>query len=225
MTVAKRRQREKEQRRTAIIEAAEKLFYAKGFDRVTMDEIAEAVELSKGSLYVSFKNKDALFFAIVARKHREYLEQLRNSLKEPASGGEQIRRMIRCLVDFSKKHKEYNDMACTYGPLIWSRMDADDERALAENAMEYNLWLHDTIRRGMEDGSIRNDLDTAMFGFYLSLISISVVSPLPSWKKGFEMAGVSYDQFVDNFLKFIDPSIDHCRKQGAQGSSKNPGER
>jgi AcrR family transcriptional regulator len=206
-----------------IIRAAEKLFYEKGFDKVTMDEIAEAVELSKGSLYLSFKNKDSLFFAIVARNHREYLEELRKCMKEPASGGGQIRRMIQCLVDFSKNHREYNDMACTFGPLIWSRMDAEDERALAENAMEYNRWLHDTIRRGMEDGSIRKDLDPALFGFYLSLISISVVSPLPSWKKGLGAAGISYDRFVDHFLMFISPSIDPCRKNKTPDSSQNSG--
>ena len=35
------------------------------------------------------------------------------------------------------------------------------------------------------------------------------------WNKGFELAGVSYDEFVDNFLKFIDPSIDHCKNTGS----------
>ena len=211
MTIADRKQREKEQRRTEIVDAAEKLFYKKGFDNVTMDEIADAVEFSKGSLYLYFKNKDSLFFAIVARMHREYFRQFRELLDENASGGEQIRTMIRYLVEYTKNHQEYNDMACTIGPLIWSRMDTEYEQVLAENSMEYNLWLNDAITNGMADGSIRNDINPALFGFYISLISISVVSPSPLWKKGFELAGVSYDEFVDNFLTFIDPSITHCK--------------
>ncbi len=215
MTIADRKQREKEQRRTEIVDAAEKLFYKKGFDNVTMDEIADAVEFSKGSLYLYFKNKDSLFFAIVARMHREYFRQFRKLLDENASGGEQIRTMIRHLVEYTKNHQEYNDMACTVGPLIWSRMDTEYEQVLAENSMEYNLWLNDAITKGMADGSIRNDLNPALFGFYISLISISVVSPSPLWKKGFELAGVSYDEFVENFLTFIDPSITHCKIIGA----------
>jgi len=213
MTVADRKQRKKEQRRTEIIDAAEKLFYKKGFDNVTMDEIADAVEFSKGSLYVYFKNKDALFFAIVARMHREYFRQFRELLDENARGGEQIRTMIRHLVEYTKDHQEYNDMACTIGPLIWSRMDTEYEQVLAENSMDYNLWLNDAINKGMADGSIRNDLNPALFGFYISLISISVVSPSPLWKKGFELAGVGYDEFVDNFLTFIDPSINNCKTE------------
>lgn len=214
MTIADRKQREKEMRRNEIVDAAEKLFYKKGFDNVTMDEIADAVEFSKGSLYIYFKNKDSLFFAIVARTHREYFRQFKEHLDENASGGEQIRTMIRHLVEYTRDHQEYNDMACTIGPLIWSRMDTEYEQVLAENSMDYNLWLNDAINKGIADGSIRNDLNPALFGFYISLISISVVSPSPLWKKGFELAGVGYDEFVDNFLKFIDPSIDHCKNAG-----------
>jgi AcrR family transcriptional regulator len=214
MTLAERKQREKEKRRTEIVDAAEKLFYKKGFDNVTMDEIADAVEFSKGSLYVYFKNKDSHIFAIVDRMHKEYFRQFRELLDEAASGGEQLRTMIRHLVEYTRDHQEYNDMACTIGPLIWSRMDTEYEQVLAENSMDYNLWLNDAITKGMADGSIRNDLNPALFGFYISLISISVVSPSPLWKKGFELAGVGYDEFVDNFLKFIDPSIDHCKNAG-----------
>jgi AcrR family transcriptional regulator len=211
MTVSDRKRREKEQRRTEIIDAAERLFYQKGFDGVTMDEIAGAVELSKGSLYVYFKNKDSLFFAIVARVHREYFRQFKESLDEAGSGGDQIRRMIRRLVEFTKDHREYNDMARTVGPLIWARLDTEYDQVLAENSIEYNQWLSEAIRKGMEDGSIRKDLDPTLFGFYVSLISMSVVSPLPSWDRAFQMAGIRYEEFVDNFLKFIEPSIDFCR--------------
>ena len=210
MTATDRKQRRKEQRRAEIIDAAEKLFYQKGFDGVTMDEIADAVELSKGSLYVYFRSKDSLFFAIVDRVHRDYYRQFMENLDESASGGEQIRSMIRCLVDFTRDHREYNDMARTVGPLIWARMNPEYEQVLAENSIAYNNWLNEAIRKGMEDGSVRRDLDPALFGFYISLISLSIVSPLPVWDKGLEMAGVSYDQLVDNFLKFIDPSINHC---------------
>lgn len=214
MTASDRRQRRKEQRRTQILDAAERLFYEKGFDGVTMDEIADAVELSKGSLYVYFKNKDSLFFAIVARVHREYFRQFKESLDEIESGGDQIRRMIRHLVDFTKDHREYNDMARMVGPLIWARLDAEYEQVLVENSIEYNLWLNEAIRKGMKDGSIRKDLDPTIFGFYISLISMAVVSPLPAWDKAFGMAGIRYEEFVDNFLRFIDPSIDLCRSPG-----------
>lgn len=61
MSVVSRRQREKEQRRKDIIAAAEKLFFKKGYDNVSMNDIAKEVELSKATLYLYFDNKEALF--------------------------------------------------------------------------------------------------------------------------------------------------------------------
>lgn len=207
MATADRKQREREQRRKEIIDAAERLFYSKGFDKVSMDEIAETVELSKGSLYLHFKNKDSLFFALVDRVHKEFFRHFMENLDQNASGCDQIRSMIRHLVQFTKAHREYNDMARTYGPLIWARMNTEYEKILAENAIAYNRWLDCAIRKGIQDGSLRSDLDPVLLGVYISMISLSVVSPLPSWDKGLELYGIGYEGLVNNFEKFIGPSL------------------
>ncbi|MCK5408322.1 MAG: helix-turn-helix transcriptional regulator, partial [Candidatus Krumholzibacteria bacterium] len=60
MGIAERREREKEQRRIDIIDAAERVFFSKGWQAATMDDVAEAVELSKATLYLYFKNKEEL---------------------------------------------------------------------------------------------------------------------------------------------------------------------
>ena len=65
MTIAERKEREKEQRRMQIISAAEKLFFQSGYDQVSMEEIAREAELSKGTIFFYFKNKEALFITIV----------------------------------------------------------------------------------------------------------------------------------------------------------------
>lgn len=72
MATADRKEREKEQRKNVILDAAEKLFFSKGFDSVSMEEIAKEVELGKGTLYLYFKSKDSLFFAIISRKWIEF---------------------------------------------------------------------------------------------------------------------------------------------------------
>ena len=214
MATSDRRQREREQRRKEIIDAAEALFYQKGFDKVSMDEIAEAVEVSKGALYLHFKNKDSLYFEIVSRVHREYHRQLMERIDKNAPGGEQIRTMIKFLVEFTKKNRDYNTMASTYGPVIFSRLDDAYDQVLSQNAAEFSTWQYNAIKKGMQDGSIRKDLDPVLFGIYISLISMSVVSPLPIWEKRFQMIGIGYDQLVDSFLAFIDPSINHSGKPG-----------
>ena len=60
MGIHERKQREKEQRREDIIAAARKVFSAKGFNSATMEEISSVAELSPGTLYLYFKNKEEL---------------------------------------------------------------------------------------------------------------------------------------------------------------------
>jgi len=217
MGIIDRKQREKEQRRNSIIKAAERLFYAKGYDNVSMEDIAEEVELSKGALYFYFKSKDSIFIAIVTRKHSEFIRLLRERLKDLTTGGDKLRTVIQCYVDFVKENPEYNNMACTFGPVIWSRMESKDEKPLEKNSIDYIALLSNAIKEGREDGTIRRDLDPALMGFYITLISMSVVSPYPAWRKAFELSGISFYQFLDNFSSFIDPVIDKC--QGERGDS------
>src|ERR1700760_3399110 len=55
-------------KRRQIIEGARAVFLAQGFDAASMGEIARAARVSKGTLYVYFKDKDELFKAIAAKE-------------------------------------------------------------------------------------------------------------------------------------------------------------
>ncbi len=71
MGIYERKQREKEQRKNDIISAARKVFSNKGFNAATMEEIASEAELSPGTLYLYFKNKEELhtILSIEVLKH------------------------------------------------------------------------------------------------------------------------------------------------------------
>jgi AcrR family transcriptional regulator len=55
-------------KRRQIVEGARRIFMAHGFDAASMGEIAKAAGVSKGTLYVYFKDKDELFKAIVEKE-------------------------------------------------------------------------------------------------------------------------------------------------------------
>ena len=81
MGIAERKEREREQRRNEIITGAEKIFFEKGYDSATLDEVADAAELSKATLYLYFKNKEELYYAIYERG----LERLKQFFSEAIS--------------------------------------------------------------------------------------------------------------------------------------------
>jgi len=67
MGIKERKEREKERRRQQIIVAAKRIFSDKGFSKATMDDIAKEAELSAGTIYLYFKNKDELCASLTLR--------------------------------------------------------------------------------------------------------------------------------------------------------------
>lgn len=61
MGIQERKKREKEGRRQQILTASKQLFAERGFHQTTMEDIANAAELSPGTIYLYFKSKDELF--------------------------------------------------------------------------------------------------------------------------------------------------------------------
>ncbi|MCP4115004.1 MAG: TetR/AcrR family transcriptional regulator [Desulfobacteraceae bacterium] len=78
MGIQERKIREKEQRRRQIMQAAKLVFSAKGFNRATMEEIAGEAELSPGTLYLYFKNKEELHTSLSI----DILKYLTSQIKE-----------------------------------------------------------------------------------------------------------------------------------------------
>ena len=67
MGIQERKEREKERRRQQILVAAKRVFSAKGFNKATMEDIAKEAELSPGTLYLYFINKDELYASLSLR--------------------------------------------------------------------------------------------------------------------------------------------------------------
>lgn len=64
MGVVERREREREEVRQKILDAARELFMSEGYEKVTMRRIAEAIEYSPTAIYLHFEDKDDLVLAL-----------------------------------------------------------------------------------------------------------------------------------------------------------------
>jgi AcrR family transcriptional regulator len=93
-----RKERERSARRLEIVRAARSVFAEKGFEKATLEEIAERAELGKGTVYNYFDSKDSLFLAATAdlldevRAIAERVAHEKRPVRE--SFGEYARQMI-----------------------------------------------------------------------------------------------------------------------------------
>ncbi len=99
-----RKQREKLDRRNSIIDAAEKVFSKKGVEATTMDDVAEAAEFSKGTLYSYFSSKDDLFLAVASRPLIQFIEQLELISQSDKVARDKLRQVVLCYEQFVVKN-------------------------------------------------------------------------------------------------------------------------
>ena len=106
MGIYERKRREREQRRDQILKAAKKVFSFKGFNRATMEEIAGEAELSPGTLYIYFKNKEELHTSLSI----DLLEHIGNRINQVAERDVSVDRKLDNLRDVFIDVYEYDAM-------------------------------------------------------------------------------------------------------------------
>jgi TetR/AcrR family transcriptional regulator len=206
MGIADRRQREKEQRKNEIIEAAERLFFSRSYEDVSMEDIAREVELNKATIYLYFKNKEALFAAVVLRGVRILEEKYRECMEKDVPGIVRVLLMGQAYCLYSQEYPDYLRMIHYYG----SERFSGENPCTAEIGKGYGtcrLILRDAIREGIDDGTIRADLDPFLASMYLMTSFMSILSMENKWRLVIEAEGFSYEQFTSEFFRFIIPSI------------------
>lgn len=161
MGVAERRQREREERRVVILDAAERVFLSKGVAVATMEEIAQQAEVSKGALYLYFKSKDELYLSIVTRSLRELVVRLERAAAAPGSGLERYRRLLHTHAGFALE--EPDRFRVGIGWLNTNYSVTDDSPLFGEyrGLLERTLALSvAAIEQGKQDGSVVTSLDS-----------------------------------------------------------------
>jgi AcrR family transcriptional regulator len=71
-----RRGKEKDSRKKLILKSARTLFFEKGFNNVTVEEIAKISELGKGSIYLCFNSKEEIYAQILLNDIENFKQQV-----------------------------------------------------------------------------------------------------------------------------------------------------
>jgi AcrR family transcriptional regulator len=99
MGISERREREKEERRRAILNCARELIISQGVQRVSMEDIARKAELSKATVYLYFSSKDILLNEICEEAALVFLEYLKPFLETGATGMTALKYLWRVYVN------------------------------------------------------------------------------------------------------------------------------
>jgi AcrR family transcriptional regulator len=199
MALAERRQREKDQRREDIVNAAEKLFFSRGYDNVSMDEIAGEVELSKPALYYYFKDKESLFFAVVNRGVKILRAMVEEEVKSAQANGIKIGAIATAFEKFIQKYPDY---ARAYFHFWSGRFDISNDKNVSPDAKEIIEFTWESyekslliLKKGIEEGVIRSDVSPVVVVVLNNLIATGIMNMSPYLRRFMEVHGITMEQF------------------------------
>jgi AcrR family transcriptional regulator len=160
--IATRREEEKERRRAEILDAAEALYAHKGWDAVTMDQVARSARLSRALVYVYFRDKEDLLFAIGERAMRVLSERFLAALASHARGVDQIEAIGRAYMGYAYEFPHYFDFCSRYQTHAATADPSTNEGACLSGGDQAIGAVVRAIETGVRDGSIRANVGSPL---------------------------------------------------------------
>jgi AcrR family transcriptional regulator len=208
--IVERRERERQQRRTAIINAAESIFFSKGFDAATLDDIAEIAEISKATVYLYFKRKHEICLSIIDRSLRKiYAEFEVIQQQKQLNGAAKLGELGRRYADFCAEHPGYHLILTNYHSHR-DKCEANSRqiRQLLSRNQQILTLIHAVLEAGIQDGSVRSNVDTGSMvqALWGELSGILPIYPFAELQKS---GLVVFLQFWENVVRGLRPMAEN----------------
>lgn len=138
-----------------ILEIAKELFTQRGFANVAVRDICKAADVTPPTLYYYFKNKEALFDAVVRKSvsMADFISRLRDACEKAKGSRAQIHAFARTyLANFPKDHLNVG----LYVRHSTEKLDPIGRKTLADDLAAIQSILSDIVRKGISIGEFRN---------------------------------------------------------------------
>ena len=149
-----------------IMRVVEKLATNRRFHEITLDEVAEAAGVGKGTIYRHFADKDDLFFQVATSGFEELCELLKKTVPCETLFTEELLNACKQITRFFVARKQLLQMMQTEANLACCRKGKIRQRWLDKRKMLVNA-LADIFCNGIAEGMLRTDISAEVMATYL----------------------------------------------------------
>lgn len=171
-----------------VLDEAMNLFWHKGYEATSIQDLITAMGISRGSLYDSFGDKHALFVAVLKRYRQRSHDRFLRILNQPGSVKASIAEMFHFIVNEAIADAKRRGCLLTNSTIELSPHDAEIADVVNFNQQWIQTALHDALYRGQSQGEISADTDTQALAQFLfnSLQGLRVVSKTATDRQALE---------------------------------------
>lgn len=144
-----------QRRRQELIDAAAKIFQDKGYEAASIQDVADALGILKGSVYYYIDSKEDLLFAAIQEVHESALAntgKIREMDEDPLT-------LIRLFIESHVRHVGDNFVKATVFFHDFRSLDPKRHEYIVRERDSYDAFLRELITRGQSGGQICEDVD------------------------------------------------------------------
>jgi AcrR family transcriptional regulator len=150
-----RKERERAAREELILDHAQRMLLRDGFQNLNLDDLAEAVEYSKGTLYLHFKAKEDLALAVVTRALKERADLFERALKFKGRSREQVSAVGFACCHFANVYPDYYNVDMMLKSLsFWEKADEGRQHLYAMQGGRCFRVIHRIVTDGLQKGDL-----------------------------------------------------------------------
>lgn len=149
------------------LEAAMQVFWRNGYENTSMQDLLDAMKLSKSSLYQAFGGKQALFERCIARYGDEMVGALREALQTSPSGLAFIRQFLESVLDEARGVCEARGCLVLNTANEFARRNPRIAEAVAHGLNRFHGVLMAAVERAQDEGDIPPERNASMLATYL----------------------------------------------------------
>lgn len=182
MGLLERRVKEKDSRKKLILKSARALFFKKGFNKVTVDEIAKASELGKGSIYLYFDSKEEIYAQILLNDIDNFNRQVSALLEKEHTASDLLTDFSNVYIDFFLNDSELFRILMAYmlQPAEMNLPEKLNSQILNANARSIDV-IGKILQRGIDSNEFSIEMNlkrnqNAFWGLLNGIISLYIFS-------------------------------------------------
>lgn len=207
MPISDRKEREKEMRRKDIIDTAEKLIFENGYENITMADIAKGSELARSTLYLYFKNKKEIYLSISIRGTQILNKMFKEYYNRGETGIEKVKMLMIAFYKFYKEYPGYYDVNWLSYPVAFNH-DLPKMKEVKRMRMEGFSLFGKALQEGIEDRSIRSDIDPVKTNLVLALSIQNVLNLPPAMELHMKNNNLTHKELIDYTMDLMLHSLE-----------------
>mgnify|MGYP000518928981 CR=1 FL=1 len=144
------------EKRKRILDSAIKVFAKTGYSDARIQDVAEEAGVSHGTVYIYFKNKDALFMSIFQEILGELIQYISSEIQKEKNAEDKIRRIISMQLDIIEENPDLTKLILIEFPRSGNFLNDSNTNVLSR----YIDLISDVLKEGIDEGIFSIEMRT-----------------------------------------------------------------